>query len=564
MENILIASLGESPVVITAMYEALTNLLNEQKEPLIHPPISKIIVLHSQEGLMPAAIDLLQDALKDRCEVIPESLPFEDADSEEEAYNFLHILYTLLNTIQESGDAAYLSLAGGRKSMSALMAILVPLFPCVKGLYHIIDKDEDSRKQHFLSIEKLFESSPDERFTFLFPPRDRMRLVNIPYSEQQQVSKSFRSQLYTISDEKLWETNTAEAEALEFAQDIAKGAGQTIEVLLTEDAANQFEELWQHDRTHADALKLCLEHMRFTGILRNRSHDIYTYKLQKGEQDIYSQNLPSLTLHFFKRGGATERPVFYTVPKDVKNCSDKEVERVIVTELEFKRNGKYRALKDITAKHPFPLGPFVPLPTLLASEIVAEHNNILIVPLGTTPMIATQLYTLLSAQQQTVHEVVLIYPQGSLAVRNSVQMAKDAFAEEGVQCRAVSIQGYKDIDSREACQAYLKTLEETIDDIRKEDRSATVELALSGGRKGMAALTMFAAQNKGIRYVYHTLITDKKLHKQVERETDINALRGTMLSKEERNNRLFLRTYEGKGSYTHFVLFKVPVLPTGV
>src|SRR5947209_1512241 len=83
MEHTLIASLGESPVVITAMYDLLTNQKNL--------PISKAIVLHSQEGLIPYAVDLIQDALKDTCKVIPEPLPFDDADSEAEAFTFLRI-----------------------------------------------------------------------------------------------------------------------------------------------------------------------------------------------------------------------------------------------------------------------------------------------------------------------------------------------------------------------------------------------------------------------------------------------------------------------------------------
>ncbi len=176
-------------------------------------------------------------------------------------------------------------------------------------------------------------------------------------------------------------------------------------------------------------------------------------------------------------------------------------------------------------------------------------------------MIATQLYTLLTAQEQTIREVILLYPAKSLRVKNSVKMAQDAFTEEGVACRAIPVNGYSDIDSREACQAYLQTLETTINDIRQHT-SYKIELALSGGRKGMAALAMFAAQHKGIRYLYHTLITDKQLSKKVERETDIDMLRGTQLSKQARNNRLFLREYEGNGPYTSFVLFKVPVLPT--
>ena len=76
----------------------------------------------------------------------------------------------------------------------------------------------------------------------------------------------------------------------------------------------------------------------------------------------------------------------------------------------------------------------------------------------------------------------------------------------------------------------------------------------------MAALSMFVAQRKGIRYVYHTLITDKQLNDQVEQETEIEDLRSP-INEPHRNNRLFLREYEGNGPYTKFVLFKVPVLP---
>ncbi len=71
----------------------------------------------------------------------------------------------------------------------------------------------------------------------------------------------------------------------------------------------------------------------------------------------------------------------------------------------------------------------------------------------------------------------------------------------------------------------------------------------------------FVAQRKGIRYIYHTLINDKQLSDKVERETTISALRGTQASKQVRNDRLFLREYEGNGPYTKFVLFRVPVLP---
>ena len=40
----------------------------------------------------------------------------------------------------------------------------------------------------------------------------------------------------------------------------------------------------------------------------------------------------------------------------------------------------------------------------------------------------------------------------------------------------------------------------------------------------MAALAMFAAQRKGIRYVYHTLIKDPELSQAIEDETTVKRL----------------------------------------
>ena len=76
----------------------------------------------------------------------------------------------------------------------------------------------------------------------------------------------------------------------------------------------------------------------------------------------------------------------------------------------------------------------------------------------------------------------------------------------------------------------------------------------------MAALTMFAAQRKHIRYVYHTLINDEALYQRIISETDIETLDSPKVSSSTVKNRLFLQAYD----ITKFALFRVPVLPTGV
>src|SRR2546421_1766589 len=193
MENVLIATLGESPIVVTAMYDLL-----KKRQQLA---IDKVVILQPEGGLIPLAFDLIREALQDKCEVIAEPLGFEDADNEAHSFSFLRTLYRLLNDERE--NKVYLSLAGGRKNMSALMAILVPLFPCVEGLYHVIDPDEGTRRYHFKSIEDILNLPDDERLSYFLLTDDqleRLKLVKIPYGEYQQVSEEYRGRLHTLTD----------------------------------------------------------------------------------------------------------------------------------------------------------------------------------------------------------------------------------------------------------------------------------------------------------------------------------------------------------------------------
>jgi len=567
MENVLIATLGESPIVVTAMYD----LLKKEKGLVI----DKIVVLYPEkEALISTAFDLIREALRDRCEVIPECLPFEDVANEADSFYFLHTLYRLLNDAQKSENRVYLSLAGGRKNMSALMAILVPLFPCVEGLYHVIDPDEGTRRYHFKSVEYIFDLPDDERLSYFLLTDDqleRLKLVGIPYGEQQLVSEEYRGRLHTLTD--MADLDDWWAESLEFLEIVEEedlGTGPMLKVLLTKHAAEQFEEMWKYDRTRAREFKFAFERLRSATGARRGAKDVYPRKLRKEEHDISSQHLSALTFHYFKikrkHFTSAERPVFHTLPKDIRGAADEEVERVIVSELEYKRRDDYRSLEEITnSRGFFPLGPFYPVDEVLnrlkkATDVISE--SVLIVPLGDRPMIATQLYTLLTYQYQgsNICEVVLVYPA---KLKAGAELLAKAFEDEGkgIGCVPKVVPGFDDIDSTDACRAFEQTLGEAIDEARKRHSGCQIELALSGGRKGMAALAMFVAQHKDIHYLYHTLITDKRLFAIVEDETTVDKLRPTKVGRELRNDRLFLRAYEGSGPYTKFVLFKVPVLP---
>lgn len=116
------------------------------------------------------------------------------------------------------------------------------------------------------------------------------------------------------------------------------------------------------------------------------------------------------------------------------------------------------------------------------------------------------------------------------------------------------------MDSPEACREFQQVLEGEIERVRREYPLCKIDLALSGGRKGMTAMAIFAAQHQHISYVYHTLITDEDLDERIEKETTIERLNDTSLTEQQLKARLFLEAYESY-PYPHFTLFRVPVFP---
>src|SRR6266567_9436272 len=99
----------------------MCDLLKEKKSIIL----SKVIVLHPKDEDIRSAYKLVREALPQGVKAQSKQLDFEDADSWLHVCLFLKDLYELLDTTQAKGEKVYLSLAGGRKSMAALMAWVV-------------------------------------------------------------------------------------------------------------------------------------------------------------------------------------------------------------------------------------------------------------------------------------------------------------------------------------------------------------------------------------------------------------------------------------------------------
>lgn len=542
--HVLIASLGDSPVVVSAMYDLLT-----KKEGIT---IDQVIVLRPNDKDVGSAYELLMEALPDKCWLW--ALPFEDANSWTNACLFLKELYRLLDTCQVRGDTVYLSLAGGRKSMAALMAWIAPVFSCVEHLYHVIDPNED----HFLSINDLYLNlSSADRKAAMHPDLESLIPVDIPFEPGQQIDQQRISHLLAVTEDELERMQYEEAETASFMRDIAY-AGKILEARVTQRVLEQFHMLCQHDRDAARRVRECLERMRYTVELRNIQPDSFPYK----DKPTKPAKTTGVDLHLFKSFGTPVQSVFYTCPKDIYIAAwDDEVEQVVICELEMGEDGKYRGLQEIALSPGFSSRPAERLEKLPYVPPSGAVDSVLVVPLGKFPMVATQLYTLLKHQEgHNIREVILVYPEMSTEIANGADLIERALQEEAnVSCTHATVSGLKDIDSTDACRSYQATLEKVIDQVSETHKDCIIDLALSGGRKGMTAMTVFAAQKKLLPYIYHTLITDEQLSEAIDEQTTVEALNDLDLSSEERNDRLFLRAYESEGSDPRFILFKVPL-----
>lgn len=171
-KNVLLSSLGLSPAVVTETIDALRNTGLE-----IH---TVVLLSTSNERIIDTYVPLLHadfiDTYQRKIELIPAPITSDDIWTAQDNLDFIKLATTFLNTYRKRGDNVYVSIAGGRKTMSAAMAIVAQLFGA-KGLYHVLVPEKIERKR--LDYEEL-KKSPKARHEALHPDVSLMELVSIP------------------------------------------------------------------------------------------------------------------------------------------------------------------------------------------------------------------------------------------------------------------------------------------------------------------------------------------------------------------------------------------------
>ncbi len=549
MAHILIATLGESPIVVTSLVNLLQHGVPEQD--LAPIELDQVILLYPQgHEQIQYGIELIQQYCRCSC-ITLEALSFKcqeetqyepDIRNEDDCYTFLRHLQRVLERTQKAQDKVYLSLAGGRKSMSALMGLLSSFYNHIQGVFHILDRyEDDPNNKRFYPLEKLIFHNidhADEMQNIMNPPAEDLNVIQLPFHS-----------IADAADLRAWMEHDDPEENIPIHLDWIPEESRGFWKGLFNTQIESFYRIRLSPSAHKQIAGNVHKFSRYFTLSKLRNSQWANKRCKEGScgSHLTWKGTDKTPFNIAKSGGA-ERILWY-----------QHEQTVVCTELAIEdKNGDYIqvggstkinkafCVKKTAADYP---------PEFLAPTASSSDDAILIAPLGKSPMVVTQAYTLFSREKVNISRVAVIYPEENGDVIDGFDLLQEVFEEKDVLVLEYPV-ALSDVASTQDCTTFLQELVNTITDLRTQFPEADLRMLLSGGRKGMSALALLAAQQSHISHVYHTLITDQALEDRIEHEcsTDqINRMPGTA----QKAERLFLDAYP----QDKFVLFGIPVIP---
>ncbi len=515
MANVLIATLGESPIVISAMAAKL-------RESGVQLDQVEVLYPQGDAKLIGYGYIMLQDALEamlGQGRVGGVELPFEDPNSYEHSLTFLRIVSGLLSTHQDMGDNVYLAISGGRKNMAALLSVMAQFFPCIRALLHILDRNEDDRlKHHFFSLEDLVMLSPAEQMARMQPPAEDFDLVNIPFKVLADAAE-LRKVLGQADQGGDLSARLSPAAETFYRQVFGEQPAKRLRVRFTQSAFDQLSKWLNEGSTHATILANYIDLMHDPNRILGHLHGTF-----RKDDRLY---------HFCKLGRTAERPLLYTIPNPIDAYPEKRVDDVIVCGISVENaSGKYVPDIDYWLNK----ADFKPVND---EQDLPKRECILIAPLGESPMVVTQAYALLQdrdGENLKINSVVLPYFVDNGLIRAGAEILEQVFRRKKITLDMQPI-GLGDLRNEADCAAYLQALCELIENQKQIHSECDIALLIAGGRKGMSALGLLAAQMTGVSRVYHTLVTDEARDRRIMDGCQVSSLESA--GNKDREARLF-------------------------
>lgn len=524
--QVLIATLGDSPIVITSATRAFKELRDIS--------IDEVVIVHTENPRVQEAfalIELFFKEIEQGVKVVPSSLGLKDISTTNDSIIFLQRIHSLFDYYKD--HELHLLLSGGRKSMSVLMGLMAFFYPNVRGMYHILDRFEGDRKRrNFHLTEDLIDllGRTDLLKRYLTPPVENVNLFAIPHVSFASVEELRRAIGRQGLEDYSFQGIKINPEQDGFFHAIMTGE-RPVEIKVAEQAREAF---YSFDTTLQKGF------LSLIGSLSKKS-----FREEKDEKNggmHASFKGRGGVFHVAKRSSMPHRLFWY-----------QQHNQVVICELHLKKGGRssYDLSSSKFKRNKIPLQTYQPLYDL---GLLEGEERVLFATLGQSPLVISQAYRMFKNRGQRIDTIYLICTE-TPKVEEGAKYLQELFEEEGVKLERKRLPFY-DLDSTEHCQSYLRELVSLINRIREEHPSKKIISLLSGGRKGMSILSLFAAQQGGLREVYHTLIVDERLEMRLFRQDQVKTLRN-LYNKKERRKYLLLEGYDD----SCFSLFRIPVIP---
>jgi len=173
---VLIASLGRAPPVVTETVDALLELGVNLKRVYCVSTADDVICTKCIPLLL-NEFEKYPEYKRRRIEFYPWNLiSNRDIETIEDHLEFLRVASSIMKEEEGRGSEIYLSMAGGRKTMSAAMAVLAQVYSA-KAITHVLVPPEIEEKGTIAKLEQI--EAEEERKRVLHPPEKNLILFPV-------------------------------------------------------------------------------------------------------------------------------------------------------------------------------------------------------------------------------------------------------------------------------------------------------------------------------------------------------------------------------------------------
>lgn len=176
-KRVLISTLGETPSVVT---EAIDVLIKDGKKP------NEVFLITTTDSNSTESLNFLIEHIENyynnSITPIPRQLgrSYEDITDIGSVLEFMNICCNKLKEYRNRNYKVYVCIAGGRKTMSALMTLAVQFIGAAE-IFHIIITDKDLEKKSNINHIRAIKSNIKELEMILHPKKDKIIIIQMPF-----------------------------------------------------------------------------------------------------------------------------------------------------------------------------------------------------------------------------------------------------------------------------------------------------------------------------------------------------------------------------------------------